>query len=529
MKSFLLSIILILAFPVNALAMTCTAGSSSYATIQSAIDDVACDEVKVPDGVYREHLNIARDVSIVGGSRDTTIIDASGATGVAVYVSLVASVSISNLAVTKGTGGPVASAVESRGNLSLQNVWVYDNGGSNSAVFSGGSNIQIKGSVIEDNSGTGLHISAGNNHRIQDSDVRRNDSTGIYLKYAGNVSIISTRVHLNGMSGLIASDANGGRSRTILTINDSDISGNDFGGIRIYEGAQAVISESIVSKNRAIHPSGDCMHIRGGGITNQGNMVISKSSVIQNDSDVAGGGVYNTGILVINDSLVVENRVSSLSSCEVLGGGGIYNGEDYSGVGSLIILRSGVNKNQSEKHGGGIYSAENQMLKLINTTISSNVAEKKGGGIYFTKGGSLMHVSIFDNKAKAGGGLYPKRDNVTQQWPGISFKNTAIAKNSPVDCRGKGLVSNGHNLDGDGSCNLDVLNNDIPSTDPRVTPLQSDGYHVPLKCNSKLVDRADVTNIHKDQRKLLRPVAACVALEKVPDIGAIEYHPELDN
>jgi hypothetical protein len=65
MKSFLL-ISLLAAAAVSARAATCSVPTAGYPTIQSAVDDSACDTINVAPGVYAENVVIGRTLALLG-------------------------------------------------------------------------------------------------------------------------------------------------------------------------------------------------------------------------------------------------------------------------------------------------------------------------------------------------------------------------------------------------------------------------------------------------------------------------------
>jgi nitrous oxidase accessory protein NosD len=56
-------------------AAPCTVPSTAYPTIQAAVDETTCATIHVAEGVYRELITIARDVTIRGTGQDSTVID----------------------------------------------------------------------------------------------------------------------------------------------------------------------------------------------------------------------------------------------------------------------------------------------------------------------------------------------------------------------------------------------------------------------------------------------------------------------
>jgi len=121
---------------------------------------------------------------------------------------------------------------------------------------------------------------------------------------------------------------------------------------------------------------------------NLGAKVKIRHLTITNGRAKNGGGIFNQGSLMLEQVIVTKN--TALQS-----GGGIYNGRSISG--SLFVSHSEISHNQSigddkfnvRYGGGGIYNSS--PLSLHKVTMNHNVAADNGGGIY----------SIFSGREKA--------------------------------------------------------------------------------------------------------------------------------
>ena len=193
----------------------------------------------------------------------------------------------------------------------------------------------------------------------------------------------------------------------------------------------------------------------GGGILNDGALHVLRSTVMRNHAHFNGGGIYNRGYLYMQDS-TVNNNYAHLDAFGK--GGGIYNDTN----GYVDILYSTINHNRGV-YGGGIHNGTQGQgggtLVLLNSTISSNKAtgvssSTKGnsGGILNDGTGDawLKSVTIAANITKGGGsGGVHGRGN-------FYFSNTLMVGNgsgsqvwsaSAADCGGQ-VVSLGGNLVG---------------------------------------------------------------------------------
>jgi CSLREA domain-containing protein len=120
-------------------------------------------------------------------------------------------------------------------------------------------------------------------------------------------------------------------------------------------------------------------------------------------TDNYGGGIRNNGTLVVNNSRIVNNISAGTSCCS--GGGGL------SSDGVMTVTNSVISGNQSS-WGGGINV--NSQFTLLNSQVSGNSASERGGGVFVYYGGlaTIYGGAIFSNTApnttsgNGGGGIY---------------------------------------------------------------------------------------------------------------------------
>ena len=136
----------------------------------------------------------------------------------------------------------------------------------------------------------------------------------------------------------------------------------------------------------------------GSGISNDGTLTVSDTTITANSSPDSGGGIANTGTLIINNSIISNNS----SGVGVGGqGGGLFNN-----AGTLTINNSTITGNSADGGGGLANSAG--IVTINNSTIGSNVAGVVGGGIS-TNGGTITILSSSfgsNSSGTAGGGIY---------------------------------------------------------------------------------------------------------------------------
>ena len=354
-------------------------------------------------------------------------------------------------------------------------------------------------------------------------------------------------------------------SATLLTIRNSTVSyntANEHGG-GIFndasddEHATLVLTNSTVSHNTTGQL--DQSH-EGGGIYNQGDLVLDDSVVSHNSGVSAGGGIFNRGPnseglehpppadtigrLLVVDSTISDNAVIPQIFDAFATGGGIANKR-----GEVTVINSTVSNNTANADtpmpdsisGGGISNLGNPkdvmdnnsinpgLVTLINATISGNKSDGDGGGISNNFADDFADYKIFsstisNNTAATNG------DGIFKSFGAVELTNTIVADNdffSGDDCfPGRVVISLGHNVDSDGTCNLDGPT-DLPGVDPMLGPLQNNGgptmTHALLP-GSLAIDHIPVVDCTRppgvplttDQRGVLRPQGPeC-------DVGAFE-------
>ncbi|NDJ53300.1 MAG: hypothetical protein GYB68_09485 [Chloroflexi bacterium] len=155
-------------------------------------------------------------------------------------------------------------------------------------------------------------------------------------------------------------------------------------------------------------------NVGGGGIANQGELLILQSDFSNNVSNQFGGAIANEGNLEVTDSSFLNNQAD-------IGGGAI--GFD-SGTGRIDAVT--FNNNTADS-GGGIYAVRGSSFELIDAFFSGNSALATSGGAIDSINSDLsMSASIFNgNQANTdGGALALSGGNATISGSRFSF-NTA--------------------------------------------------------------------------------------------------------
>lgn len=256
-----------------------------------------------------------------------------------------------------------------------------------------------------------------------------------------------------------------------------------------------------------------------------GAIAVRNAALALNNSVVSGSGARELGggIYALNSALTLIDSVVSANATGIVNrpdapqsaeseasvpaeaitwdtfGGGIY----FEGAeSSLIIDRSGLDRNVSPSNGAGLYIASGDAT-IRNSTISSNVARGSGGGLYNAGDSRLAHATVVHNVAENTGGIV---DSAI-----LLLYNSILADNDGGDCSGTLNATIG-NLIRDLSCGHDGL-----SGDPNLLLLGgSPAYYLP-QIGSPALDAASAEYCElTDQRGIDRAPEAC-------DVGAAEH------
>ena len=231
----------------------------------------------------------------------------------------------------------------------------------------------------------------------------------------------------SGIEAIRAEFGGGIYNQGTLVLADSIVTENFAGGgAGVFNGAKATIENSVIIQNRT--PG------YGAGVFNGGILEISNTAITGSNGG-SGGGLSNWGIASVSSTTISENRAR-------ISGGGFNNNS----VGVMTLDSSTVSHNESAIAGGFRNWGR---LDVTNTTISDNTANL-GGGIE-SRGELTLDSSIVSgNNAKEGGGLAVV---FLVQNTGTVLLNTVVADNSASkgpDCVGR-VKSSGNNLIGTGA------------------------------------------------------------------------------
>jgi hypothetical protein len=174
----------------------------------------------------------------------------------------------------------------------------------------------------------------------------------------------------------------------------------DWAGGGILNEGHLVLRDVVVRANTAANPGGGVASIIRGTLTLNGS-----SSIRGNHSGTSGGGVASTGTFILNGSSSIKDNTAAFGS------GGVFNSEGtltmngsstiegnaalfsggVSNQGTLVMKdSSSIRANTADNYAGGV--GNEGLLKMRGSaSITANVTTGPGGGVY-NDGGTLDGV-----------------------------------------------------------------------------------------------------------------------------------------
>lgn len=352
----------------------------------------------------------------------------------------------------------------------------------------------------------------------------------------GRLPLDNTRDNSGGGIQLLGDYGNGSCGLTLIDSTLEDNEASTGGAIaNLCDSSTFTLTHSTIRNNRAL---------RGGGIyvTTAEELfsesVIRNSQIVDNQAQEQGGGILFRAGDAGTNSTIIDSTIANNTVISGTGGGLSVVTRSEPAITNVTLRNVTISGNQVMNGSGGgleVYSRGSTNVNLGNVTVSGNQATTNGGGILIQGAVEiddtdvhLFNSTVAHNTATTGGGIF-KQDGL------LTLVNTLVAANTTGgDCAltvTPGLpnryLSNGHNLDSDGSCLPAAVRqaSDIPNGNAHLSALSDFGgptlTHL-LRPGSAAIDAGDdavcatapVNGV--DQRGVTRPQgAAC-------DIGAVE-------
>lgn len=281
-------------------------------------------------------------------------------------------------------------------------------------------NCTLREAVVSANTNPGTMVSgcvsgtAGSDTITFDSNLA-GESVNLNSQLSVNEALI-----INGLGEDLLTITGGGASRIIsasnteLTLNDIKFSGGQAsgnGGAIRAQNTTLIVSDCTFSGNTAT----------GGGaisLATSSSATVSNSTFMENSAS-SGGALYTD-----QASLKVIGSTISNNAATDAGGGAIYAENDsYLSIESSTVA---ANSATGGGQGGAFYLGQNQIAKIENTTISANSATSSGGGLY-TRNQAMVSISnstVSGNSADSGGGFHAEGGSK------LYLSNVTVAQNT---------------------------------------------------------------------------------------------------
>ncbi|KAK3265123.1 hypothetical protein CYMTET_26173, partial [Cymbomonas tetramitiformis] len=363
-------------------------------------------------------------------------------------------VSVCGNKATLSGGGGIYVDTDSRAQVTASTLCSNEAAGEGGGLSTEGQ-VSLEGSLVVNNTaaleGGGIfaylaHIVVGNASRVTHNRGLRGGGACV-MGQSGELSVVSESIVESNVGAEQGGGLYGGPKCTIIVL-DSAVLGNQAatgGGIYIgEEGGVHIGAASHVSNNSAEGTGGGIMAdseavvdvrdgsrvcfnaaTEGGGLYGGDNALLAlrEVTVCSNMGSQLGGGIALHG--VVGGDLTMENVALTLN--EAVTGGGA------SSTGAVIIRAIGCRvEGNLAVDGGGITADEGASVWLEGTVLAGNTASHSGGGVYTSEEGVMVITnSSFQSNSGGlyGGGVHSKGElrmtgstverNVAQQGGGL--------------------------------------------------------------------------------------------------------------
>lgn len=380
--------------------------SYTITKIQTAIDRAKDgDTINVFPGTYMENIHIDKSLVINGAGKDKTIVDGRKAGPVFRIgdTNPSANVYIYGINIQNGLSHE-GGGISNDGILSVIDSIIFRNNASyGGGIYNGGTatltNSTVSGNTANSEGGNGggiLNLDNGK-LRIQGANISGNFAywNGGGIANSGTITVIDSIISENIANLGEGALFNGGYGGGIFNYR---ITGDPNRNLAILK-----IIGSTISKNTAD---------LGGGIYNDGTIMISNGTLINENAANVGAGISNwiNAGLTIRDAIISENIAN-------YNGGGIEN----DGMGSTVTFSTISGNIAKNGFGGGIYNYRDLLeggtlipsINVTDSTISKNIANL-GGGIFnygeATLTGSTISENVANSEGGEGGGIFNTED-----------------------------------------------------------------------------------------------------------------------
>ena len=402
---------------------------ADYTTIQAAIDaSVNGDTINVAAGTYTENIDFSGKLITVKSTDgpETTIIDGNASGSVVVFQSGENNTAVlDGFGITNGTGNVITEIHETytlgggilayNSSPTIQNCHIYEN----TASCGAGIDCENADSIIIDNcqitdndgyaAGVGISMSGCDSPAITDCYLQYNRNIGTYIVFGGGIyantsspvidnCIIDNNLAYYGGGIYCTYTSTPVVSNSIIKNNNSNSNQGDAGIVARNEGCSITIDNCMVIFNE------------GGIKIWEGATALIQKSTIAGNTNVAGGGL-GTGIRIQSGS-----SAATLEQCNITGNdsNGIYLADIFSDT-PLTLINCVVSKNG----GTGVLSDDHYFsynIGIKNCTITEN----QGDGLYVgtSTTANIINSIIWDNPIDETGTVTVTYSDVEGGWSG---------------------------------------------------------------------------------------------------------------
>ena len=203
----------------------------------------------------------------------------------------------------------------------------------------------------------------------------------------------------------------------------------------------------------------------GGAILNEGELTLTEVTLADNTAEGGNGGaIYNNGALFVSDSSFLGNSAG-------VDGGAIYNTNGS----AADMQRSLFSGNTATANGGALaLNGAGIVFTLTNSTLVGNAADR-GGALHAAGSVTLLNDTLEANRSDAGGALWHDSGTTRVMNTILHGSRSLDDTYQQLDCDGPVIVSDGHNVMGDASCNGNEGIGDQIGVDPLLVALADNG------------------------------------------------------
>jgi len=362
--------------PVAAATLTVDpAGSSTYATIQDAIDAASSgDTVVIVAGTFTECIDTSGiDLTLIGaGAMNTTIDGASACTSA---VSIVAGETVSLEDLSIANSGYRAIEVDSS-TAALVGISVHGAGTTSTTTLPSGG-----GALYASDAGVSIESSS--------FSTNQGGSGGAIFATASTLDITDSEFWDN--EAYTAGGAVHAEQGSALTLDGVTFDGDLASSSSAYGGAVHVSTSTSFSASDVSFS--DHSAVYGGAIALRTTLTDTSLSdcTVEGSTASRGGGLFIASTLAtttIEDSTFSDNTASSST------GGGVFASPDV----SLEVTGSTFSDNAASTGGAAIYTGSDSALVVSESTFSdNNNSANYGGGILASPASSTTDITVTDS------------------------------------------------------------------------------------------------------------------------------------